>query len=390
MKICAVLLAAGSGRRMEIDTNKVFIKFEEQSAVIRCLKTFHATGLFSDMIVTCKSEEREIVTRKVEKYISGEETVMICDGGSERQYSVMNALALVPQDADIVVVHDAARCFVTERIIRDCVSSAIRHGSGVAAVAATDTIKRAKKGIVTETLPREELVCVQTPQAFKKDLIMQAYEKADEDGFLGTDDASLVERLGIRVHVVTGSPDNIKLTTPKDVDHGKQIVKNQESSDLRIGNGFDMHQFAQGRRLVLGGVTIPSEIGLEGHSDADVLVHAIMDALLGAARLGDIGGLFPDTDPKYKDVYSIHLLREIGDLLRKYGYKIINIDSTIIMQKPKVSAYREQMMDNIAHALDMTREYVNVKATTTEYLGAVGRGEGAAAQAVCILQRQRR
>ena len=130
MKICAVLLAAGSGRRMKIDTNKVFIKFEEQSAVIRCLKTFHATGLFSDMIVTCKSEEREIVTRKVEKYISGEETVMICDGGSERQYSVMNALALVPQDADIVVVHDAARCFVTERIIRDCVSSAIRHGSG--------------------------------------------------------------------------------------------------------------------------------------------------------------------------------------------------------------------------------------------------------------------
>ncbi|WP_066649197.1 bifunctional 2-C-methyl-D-erythritol 4-phosphate cytidylyltransferase/2-C-methyl-D-erythritol 2,4-cyclodiphosphate synthase [Christensenella timonensis] len=390
MKICAVILAAGSGRRMELDTNKVFIKFEEQSAVIRCLKTFGATELFSDIIVACKAQERDIVKRKIEKYIGGGETVMICDGGAERQYSVRNALEFVPGDADIVVVHDAARCFVTERIIRDCVSSAIRHGSGVAAVKATDTIKRAKKGVVTETLPREELVCVQTPQAFRADLLKQAYQKAEQDGFLGTDDASLVERLGKKVHVVTGSPDNIKLTTRKDVDHGRQIVRNQESSDLRIGNGFDMHQFAQGRKLVLGGVTIPSDIGLDGHSDADVLVHAIMDALLGAARLGDIGGLFPDTDPQYKDIYSIDLLRGIGDLLRKYGYKIINIDSTIIMQKPKVSAYREQMMDNIAAALDMTREYVNVKATTTEYLGAVGRGEGAAAQAVCILQKQRR
>ncbi|MEA4853490.1 MAG: 2-C-methyl-D-erythritol 4-phosphate cytidylyltransferase [Christensenella sp.] len=388
MKLCAIILAAGSGRRMEIDSNKVFIKFEEQSAVIRCIKAFGKTDLFSDVIVVCKQEEQEIVRRKVDKYVRGKESIIICEGGSERQYSVRNAMRLVPEGTDIIVVHDAARCFVTERIIRDCVSSAIRHGSGVAAVAATDTIKRAKDGIVTETLPREELVCVQTPQAFRTEILRKAYEKADKDGFLGTDDASLVERLGNKVHVVTGSPDNIKLTTRKDVDQGKQIVKQQQSSDLRIGNGFDVHQFAQGRKLVLGGVQIPSEYGLEGHSDADVLVHAIMDALLGAARLGDIGGLFPDSDPQYKDIYSIKLLREIGDLLRKYGYKIINIDSTVIMQRPKINEYREQMMENIASALDMTKEYVNVKATTTEYLGAVGRGEGAAAQAVCILQKQ--
>ncbi|MEG1158135.1 MAG: 2-C-methyl-D-erythritol 2,4-cyclodiphosphate synthase, partial [Christensenellaceae bacterium] len=245
-----------------------------------------------------------------------------------------------------------------------------------------------KAGIVTETLPREELVCVQTPQAFKKEILLKAYRQAKEDDFLGTDDASLVERLGEDVRVVKGSPNNIKLTTKADVTIGTEIMQERKASDIRIGNGFDMHAFADNRELVLGGVSIPSDFGLEGHSDADVLIHAIMDALLGAARLGDIGELFPPTDMRYKDIYSIKLLREVGDLLKKYGYTIINIDSTIIMQKPKVSDYRKEMIENIAAALEMKTEYVNVKATTTEYLGAVGRGEGAAAQAVCILQKQ--
>ncbi|MEF9989371.1 MAG: 2-C-methyl-D-erythritol 4-phosphate cytidylyltransferase [Christensenellaceae bacterium] len=387
MNICAVILVAGSGRRMEMNTNKVFIKFEEQSAVVRCLKTFETTKLFSNIIVVCKPEEREIIKRKVDKYLKKNQYVF-CDGGEQRQYSVQNALEVVPKDADIVVVHDGARCFVDERIIKDCVASAIRHGSGVAAVAATDTIKRAKAGIVTETLPREELVCVQTPQAFKKEILLKAYRQAKEDDFLGTDDASLVERLGEDVRVVKGSPNNIKLTTKADVTIGTEIMQERKASDIRIGNGFDMHAFADHRELVLGGVSIPSDFGLEGHSDADVLIHAIMDALLGAARLGDIGELFPPTDMRYKDIYSIKLLREVGDLLKKYGYTIINIDSTIIMQKPKVSDYRKEMIGNIAAALEMKTEYVNVKATTTEYLGAVGRGEGAAAQAVCILQKQ--
>ena len=149
-----------------------------------------------------------------------------------------------------------------------------------------------------------------------------------------------------------------------------------------------MHAFGEGRRLVLGGVEIPYEYGLVGHSDADVLVHAIMDALLGAARMGDIGGLFPDTDPRYKDIYSIELLGEVGAMLRKYGYRVVNVDSTLIMQKPKIMTYREQMIENIAKALSISRTYVNVKASTTEFLGAVGRGEGAAAQAACILQKQ--
>lgn len=388
MNVCAVILAAGNGKRMDIDTNKVFIKFEDQSAVVRCLKTFEATGLFSSIVVVCRPEERDIIKRKAARYLKGS-TYIFCEGGAERQYSVENALEYVPEETDIIAVHDAARCFVTPKIVKDCVSSAIRFGSGVAGIGATDTIKRTKDGVVTETLLRDELVCVQTPQVFRAEVLRQAYQKAVEDGFLGTDDASLVERLGEKVHIVSGSPDNIKLTTKADIAEGEKIAEEQSKvSDIRIGNGFDMHAFADDRKLVLGGVEIPSEFGLDGHSDADVLVHAIMDALLGAARLGDIGKLFPPDDDRFKDIYSIQLLKEVGDLLRKYGYQIINIDSTVIMQAPKISAYGQQMIKNIAEALVMDETYVNVKATTTEFLGALGRGEGAAAQAVCILQKR--
>lgn len=385
MNVCAVILAAGSGVRMQSDSNKVFIKFDEQSAVMRCLTAFEQTGLFSHVVLVCRPEEREYLRQKVKRHNKG--NIIICDGGSERQYSVENALEFVPPETDIIAVHDAARCFVTPKIIRDCVSSAIRFGSGVAAVAATDTIKRAIDGVVVETLNRSELVHVQTPQVFRADILRAAYKKAVQDGFLGTDDASLVERLGSIVRIVSGSPENIKLTTKSDVEEGNKIVAARKFSDIRIGNGFDMHAFSVDRKLVLGGVEIPYEYGLEGHSDADVLVHAIMDALLGAARLGDIGILFPPSDMKYKGISSILLLREVGDLLKKYGYKIVNIDSTIIMQAPKISAYSAKMIENIALALGMDSVYVNVKATTTEYLGTLGRGEGAAAQAVCILQK---
>jgi 2-C-methyl-D-erythritol 4-phosphate cytidylyltransferase/2-C-methyl-D-erythritol 2,4-cyclodiphosphate synthase len=386
MNVCAIILAAGSGSRMQNDTNKVFLKFDDQSAVVRCLKAFEETRLFSSMVVVCKPEERGIIKRKAAKYLKGH-TYLFCDGGSERQYSVENALECVPDDTDIVAVHDAARCFVTPKIIRDCVSSAIRFGSGVAGIGATDTIKKAKDGVVTETLRRDELVVIQTPQVFHSGVLRGAYRKAVEDGFLGTDDASLVERLGHKVYIVDGSKENIKLTTPEDVAEGEKIVRIQRRPGIRIGNGFDMHAFADDRRLILGGVEIPCDYGLEGHSDADVLVHAIMDALLGAARLGDIGVLFPPDDGRYKDISSLKLLKEVGDLLDKYGYGIVNIDSTIIMQAPRVSKYAARMIDNIAEALDMDAVYVNVKATTTEYLGALGRGEGAAAQAVCILQK---
>ncbi len=386
MKRCAIILAAGSASRMKMDTNKVFIKFEEQSGLVRCLKTFEATGLFETMIVACKREERATVQRKAAKHLKGKEYIF-CDGGTERQFSVQNALAFVPEDAQIVAVHDAARCFVTQQIIADCVKSAEEYGTGVAGIAATDTIKRAKDGVIVKTLPRAELVCIQTPQVFTRELIRKAYQKAEQDGFLGTDDASLVERIYEDVRVVQGSPDNIKITTRADLDKGNCIASREPEDCLRIGTGFDMHAFGENRSLVLGGVEIPYELGLVGHSDADVLVHAVMDALLGAAGMADIGGLFPDTDAEFKDIYSIELLRRVGAELGQRGFVIESIDSTLILQMPKVMPYRAQMIHRMADALRVPQSRVNVKATTTEFLGAVGRGEGAAAQAVCILRK---
>ena len=239
--------------------------------------------------------------------------------------------------------------FVTPQIIKDCVASAIRRGSGVAAVSAVDTIKRVSGRRVSETLNRDELVLVQTPQVFKREILLRAHEKAREDGVVGTDDSFLVERLGEDVYIVNGSMNNIKITTPYDIRIGERIAGDTKMiSNLRIGSGVDVHALVPGRKLVLGGVEIPSEIGLMGHSDADVLVHAVMDALLGAARLGDIGELFPPDDPRYAYISSILLLKMVGELLNNCGYTIINIDTTLILQRPKILPYKKDMIRNIA------------------------------------------
>ncbi len=388
MKVCGVILAAGNSRRMGAGKNKVFIKFEGISALVRSVETHKATGLFDYLVIVCREEEAGIIESKLSRHVPDMRFIFAV-GGSERQYSVENALALLDSDTDIVSVHDAARCFVTSEIIRDCVASAIRLGSGVAAVRAVDTIKRVDGKRVVETLNRDELVQVQTPQVFRRELLERAHQRAREDGVLGTDDAFLVERLGQDVFVVNGSANNIKITTPTDLSIGEKIAGDRKMfSNLRIGSGVDVHAFGRNRKLILGGVDIPSEMGLIGHSDADVLVHAVMDALLGAARLGDIGEHFPPGDPKYKDISSILLLRKVGELLNNCGYTIINIDATVIMEQPKILKYKKDMVRNIAAALFIDEQYISIKATTTEQLGFAGRGEGASAHAVCIIQKQ--
>ena len=388
MKICGIILAAGSSRRMGQRRNKVFIKFDGISALVRSVDTHKQSGIFDSLIIVCRKEDMPVIQSKLSRHVQGMRYQLV-EGGAERQYSVENALSLVEEDADIVSVHDAARCFVTPQIIKDCVTSAIRRGSGVAAVAAIDTVKKVSGRRVSETLNRDELVLVQTPQVFKRALIMRAYEKAREDGVLGTDDSYLVERLGEDVYIVNGSVNNIKITTPYDLNIGQKIAGDTKMiSNLRIGSGVDFHALGQGRKLILGGVEIPSDRGLIGHSDADVLVHAVMDALLGAARLGDIGELFPPEDPKYKDISSILLLKMVGELLNNCGYTIINIDATLILQRPKISPYKKEMVRTVASALEIDEQYVSIKATTTEELGFAGRGEGASAHSVCIIQKQ--
>ena len=383
---CAILLAAGSARRMEADRNKVLLKFDEQSAVIRCLKTFADTGLFSSYVVVCRPEERAVIERKVTEHLPGA-ACTFCEGGSERQYSVRNALRMIPPDTSLVAVHDAARCFVTSDVVTETVRCAERYGSGVCALRATDTIKRVSGDVIEETLDRSELVCAQTPQVFQTDLLRRAHLAADADGFLGTDDASIVERLGVPVHICVGSPDNIKLTVRDDIDRGAQILeKRREEARACVGFGFDVHRLVTGRPLVLGGVEIPWKTGLEGHSDADVVVHAVIDALLGAAGMPDIGQLYPDTDPQYSGISSLTLLADTGERIRLQGYSISNIDVTVLAQEPKLEPWKPRIKANLSDALCILPEKVNIKATTLEKLGPLGQGEGIAAQAVCLVR----
>ena len=213
-----------------------------------------------------------------------------------------------------------------------------------------------------------------TPQGFRFGLLREAYARAEADRFSGTDDAGLVERIGIRPVIAEGSPGNIKITTPEDL-----------PMETRIGTGFDVHKLTENRKLILGGVEIPYEKGLLGHSDADVLLHALMDAMLGAAALGDIGRHFPDTDPAYEGASSMVLLEKVTEILADAGYRLANADVTVICQKPKLAPYIDEMRQNIAEAAGTDVSRISVKATTTERLGFTGRGEGIAAEAVCTI-----
>ncbi len=308
-------------------------------------------------------------------------TVTVVAGGKERQDSVSRGLSALMADhpeTDYLLIHDGARPYVTAKVIQHTLDQTIQTGAAVAAVPVKDTIKLlGKEGISTPD--RNLMFAAQTPQGFEAKLILQAYELAERQGFLGTDDAQLVERLGHKVSLAEGSYANIKITTPEDLPR-----------QSRVGTGFDVHALVEGRPLVLGGITIPHEKGLLGHSDADVLTHAIMDALLGAAGLGDIGQHFPDTEVAYKGISSMVLLKKVVALLEEKGLQLANIDATIIAERPKMAPFHDAMIQSLANALGCDTGQINIKATTTEKLGIPGREEGIAAEAVCILTKGER
>ena len=258
----------------------------------------------------------------------------VIPGGDERQDSVYNAIQeinrLLP-GVEYVLIHDGARPFIDEDTVRTVLDAAARNGAAAACVAVKDSLRRSRSG-GSSSVNRDEYYAVQTPQGFKKSILIEAYDRAMKEGFKGTDDASLVERAGYEVEIVKGDYRNIKITTKEDL-----------PMENRIGTGFDVHRLTEGRDLILGGVSIPFEKGLDGHSDADVLVHAVMDALLGAAAMGDIGKLFPDTDEAYRGISSIELLKRVGSLLTESFFLIGNIDVTVMAQRPKISPYTEQM-----------------------------------------------
>lgn len=306
--------------------------------------------------------------------------VTVVPGGSARQDSVWNALQYLQkqgfEEDDLVLVQDGVRPFTEDQTIQDVLLRAEKAGAAIAALPAVSTIRHITEG----TLDRSKLYSVQTPQGFQFGLLIRAFEAAAKDHFSGTDEAGLVERIGVLPEIAEGTPSNIKITTPEDLQ--------KMSGEIRIGTGFDVHRLVEDRKLILGGVEIPYEKGLLGHSDADVLVHALMDAMLGAAALGDIGKLFPDNDPAYAGADSMKLLARVCEVLKEHGWALGNADMTVICQRPKLAGYIQEMRQRIAEVCGVSADRISVKATTTEKLGFTGRGEGIAAEAVCTITAQ--
>lgn len=377
----AIVLAGGSGSRMGAERNKVLLDVHGKPVIVRAVEAF--VGLVDGIILVSRTEDMHDMQAAME---AAQLTVTIVPGGDSRQASVWNGLCALPEDCTHVLIHDGARCMVDEGTIRRCMASVESCGTGVAAIPAIDTIKQVNADeIVTATPDRSQLRAVQTPQGFTVELIRKAHESAQAEGFLGTDDASLVERLGYPVRLTEGNRLNIKLTTPEDMIMAEAFL-GRSFPTLRIGQGYDVHRLVEGRDLILCGVNIPHTLGLLGHSDADVAVHALMDAMLGAMALGDIGKHFPDTDEQYRGISSMKLLKHVVALLEKHHARVTNCDVTIVAQKPKLLPHIPQMRENIANALKLPLDRVNIKATTTERLAFEGREEGISAHAVCMVE----
>lgn len=384
-KVTVIVVAAGRGSRFGGDLPKQFLKIGEKTVLERAIEPFQDHPAVDGIIVAASEEYLEYCRMLCSRFHKTE--AVVC-GGEQRQDSVFACLEKV--NDGLVMVHDGARPFVARDVIDRVIDGAYNHGASAPCVPVKDTIRQTDDsgGLSSTTLERSSLFCVQTPQGFHTQILKRAYEKAQMDGFVGTDDAGLVERLGEPVSITEGDYANIKITTREDLPEQTAGWRNLNKMDMRIGSGYDVHQLTEGRKLILGGVDIPYEKGLLGHSDADVLLHALMDALLGAAALGDIGKHFPDTDEKYRGISSLKLLEHVKLLISDSGYSVGNADITVIAQKPKIASYIPAMRKNIAETLGIEIERVNVKGTTTEKLGFVGRCEGIACEAVCILYRQ--
>ena len=388
----AIILAAGSARRMGLEKNKTLLSLNEKPVVCYSIEAF--SPLVEGIVVVYKQGEEETLRQLFMKKGFTQAVSLMVQGGQTRQQSVQNALYALPDAVTKVLIHDGARPFVTPTLIKRVKAALTDHPAVIPALALTDTIKRVdKQGRVIETLPREELAAVQTPQGFDKALLLKAYKQAEEKATMVTDhcvvtgEAAVMERMGEEVITVAGDEENRKLTTFKDWQWAQQ-QEEEKNAMMYVGQGYDVHRLIKGRRLILCGVDIPYEKGLLGHSDADVATHALIDALLGAAGLGDIGTLFPDTSQENKGISSIYLLQKVVEILHQQNYTIGNVDVTIVAQAPKLQPYMLKMKENLAEAMQISPARVNVKATTTEKLGFEGEGLGISAQSVCLLHKK--
>lgn len=373
MKTYALVMAAGSGSRLGAEKNKALLPLLGQALLCHAVRALlpHSDWL---AVVVKPGEEGEV---QAALDLAGLSVNALLFGGNTRRQSVENALNALPAEPGIVLVHDAARPFASARLIKAVKDAARQGGAAVPALPVSDTLRRQERDR-TFTTNREGLFLVQTPQGFQKDLLLQAYQACPDSL---TDDASLVERLGHAVALTPGDARNFKVTTREDFDMAEQLL----AAGLRVGMGYDVHRLVPDRPLILCGVEVPHETGLLGHSDADVALHALTDALLGACALGDIGRHFPDNEERYYGVSSLLLLQKTREIMQEHGFLPWQVDVTLLCQRPRLAPFIQAMRENIAQALRLPQNRVSVKATTTEGLGFEGRQEGISAQAVATV-----
>lgn len=388
MFVSAIIAAGGRGERLGGDVFKQLRKLNGSTVLELSIKSFDESDCINEIVVVLPSELFDSPPDFLE---STKTTIRVVKGGRKRHDSVKAGLEVVSEKSDVVVIHDAARPFCTTDLIEKTVKEASISGAAIAAVPVFDTVKqiyrREEVSVIGSTLNRDEIVLAQTPQAFRIGIIRDAIAQ-DQGKRETSDEAAIVERSGHEVHIVSGDPCNIKITTVSDLRRAKAMSESRDGEffpGVRVGVGYDLHRLVAGRRLILGGIEIPSQVGLLGHSDADVVCHAVSDAILGAANAGDIGKMFPDDEQKWKDASSIKLLQEIRDLISKQGFEVGNIDIVVVAERPKISSFSDAIKQCVAEALSITPFQVSIKGKTNEGVDAVGRGEAIAVHAIASL-----
>jgi 2-C-methyl-D-erythritol 4-phosphate cytidylyltransferase/2-C-methyl-D-erythritol 2,4-cyclodiphosphate synthase len=393
MFVSAILAAAGRGTRLGAAVPKQTLLLGERPILQHSFDILDRHEQIEEIVIALPPD---LASSPPAYLISPRKPVRIVDGGARRQDSVANAFAQVSKGASLIVIHDAARPFATAELFTRVIEAAAKGGAAIAALQASDTVKEATLApglrVVARTIARESIYLAQTPQAFTREVLEDAIARGRASIGAATDEASLAEGAGHSVCLVDGESTNIKITTPHDLRVSEALldeagrISNRQSQIARVGTGYDLHRLESGRALIIGGVDIPHGTGLAGHSDADVLCHAVTDAILGAAAAGDIGQHFSDTDPKWKGANSIDLLKGAVAIVRAAGYSVTNVDAVIIAERPKLAPHIPAMRANLAQALGIDVSAVSVKGKTNEQVDALGRNEAIAVHAVVLLR----
>jgi 2-C-methyl-D-erythritol 4-phosphate cytidylyltransferase/2-C-methyl-D-erythritol 2,4-cyclodiphosphate synthase len=376
----ALIVAAGRGARFGGELPKQYLALGGSTVLRHAVAAFATHPQIAGVLVTIRPEDQG----HYERAIAGLTVLPPVPGGAERQDSVRLGLeALARHTPDRVLIHDGARPFPGAALIDRVIDGLDRAAASIPALPLGDTIKRVEDGLIRETVDRTQLWRAQTPQGFHFTPILAAHRRAA--GHVLTDDAAVAEAAGIAPLIVAGSEENLKVTTAEDLAAAERLLAARQG-DIRVGEGFDVHPFGPGDHVMICGVAIPHEVAPVGHSDADVGLHALTDAVLGAIGAGDIGMHFPPSDPRWRGASSDRFLAYAAALVRERGGTIAAVDVTVICERPKIAPHRDRMIQQVAAILEISADRVSVKATTTERLGFLGRGEGIAAQAVATVR----